>query len=60
MAKMYSKPVKSVMKKQRDPGGFNRHGAKHTTQLGNEILKAPEAPKLPAKGLTPSKDRTRP
>ena len=60
MAKTYSKPPKSIMKKQRDAGGYNAHGAKHTTQLGNEILRAPTAPKLPAKGLTPSKDRTRP
>lgn len=59
MATPYKTP-KPMMKKQRDPGGYNRHGAKHTTQLGNEILRAPLAPKLPARGLTPSKDRTRP
>lgn len=59
MAKTYSKPVKS-MKKQRDHGGYNSHGAKHTTQLGNEILQTPPAPKLPEEGLTPLKERTRP
>lgn len=46
------------MKKQRDPGGFNRHGANHPNVMGNQLIKP--APKLPQKGLTPSKDRTRP
>lgn len=60
MAVPYSKTPKSMMKKQRDGGGNNRHGAKHTTQLGNEILTAPAAPKLPVKGLTPDKVKRRP
>lgn len=58
MAKTYSTPQKSSMKKQRDPGGFNRHGANHPNVMGNQLIKP--APKLPQKGLTPSKDRTRP